>query len=107
MDSQACPYPIPIGVRAVDLEDDLGMDLDEDEGSLDDSVDEGERSLLDSDSIMAEDEEWLVNRLADDTTLNNSDEDDDSSLQLQHDAISGSSLLESNSTSLESSYISN
>lgn len=37
------------------MEDDLGMDLDEDEGSLEDSADEGVRSLA-SDSLHLDDD---------------------------------------------------
>lgn len=51
-------------MRPADLEDDLGMDLDEDEGSYEASFDEsgqdGERSLPESDSAPAEqdDDAW-------------------------------------------------
>ena len=67
-------------MRAVDLDDDLGMDLDEDEASLDDSAEEGERSLVNSDSV-GEEDEWLVNRLADET-MNN---DESNAQHLQQD----------------------
>lgn len=66
VDSQASSFPVPIGMRPVDLEDDLGMDLDLDEdeasfeaGSFDESGQDGERSMPESESVPAEeDEAW-------------------------------------------------
>lgn len=64
----------------------MGMDLDEE--SLDDSMEEeGERSLVDSESV-AEDEEWLVNRLVDDATNN----DEESLGDLQQDIAASPDL---------------
>lgn len=59
-------------MRASDLEDDLGMDLDEDEGSLDDSV-EGERSLA-SDSLQLDDDSGDLQLPTNETASVNSDE---------------------------------
>lgn len=68
--------PSPIGVRPADV-DELGMDLDEDEGSLVDSVEEMEGSPPDSDvdsvqapdSVQPEDlDEWHIP--ADDGAVN-------------------------------------
>ena len=62
VDSQTSSLPVPMGMRPMDLEDDLGMDLDEDEasfeaGSFEESVPDGERSMPESESIPAEDDE--------------------------------------------------
>ncbi len=64
VESQASSLPVPIGMRPIDLEDDLGMDLDEDEasfeaGSFEESGQDGERSMPESESIpVEEDEAW-------------------------------------------------
>ena len=76
------PHAVPIGVRASDLEDELGMDLgidlDEEEGSLEDSVDEGEQSLgsvarsIESDYLNLDDSELQL--LPNETVSVNSDD---------------------------------
>lgn len=66
----------PIGVRPVD--DELGMDLDEDEGSIEDSVEEVERSVVDSDSAQSDSvhpediDDWQIPADDSDDTMNSS-----------------------------------
>ena len=68
MESQVSTCPIPIGMRAIDLEDELGRELDDEEGN--ESVEEEEEEELqgarDSESAMEDPGDWLVNRFGDD-----------------------------------------
>lgn len=71
LELQVSTWPIPIGMRAMDLEDELGIELDE-EGN--DSVEEEEEELQgagNSESAMEDPSDWLMNRFVDDsdTTL--------------------------------------
>lgn len=68
-ESQANTCPIPIGMRAIDLEEELGIDLDDDEGN--DSVEEEEeeedtQGTIDSESAMEDHSDWLINRFGED-----------------------------------------